>query len=106
MTGMVPGPFPPDPRQLTDRRQFGEALTFLRELAGYTVRDMAKVLGIPTATAGDYFAGRTLPPVKMADVLCRVLRSCGVVDKPDIEEWQNALVRIRRARWAGRWPLP
>lgn len=86
----------PEPVGITSRPQFGQALTVLRERAGFTIRDIARAVDIPVATAGDYFAGRTLPPVKTAGVLSRVLRLCGVTDGERIEEWSLALIRVRR----------
>src|SRR5213083_1598844 len=93
MTIELTGSFPADPAEIADRREFGTALTFLRERAGYTIRDIARTVGIPTATVGDYFAGRTLPPVRAAEVLPGLLRVCGVDDESALEEWLIALVR-------------
>jgi hypothetical protein len=36
----------------------------LRESRGLTVRDVAKLTGLPISTLGGYFAGRHLPPLK------------------------------------------
>ncbi|HEX3782260.1 MAG TPA: helix-turn-helix domain-containing protein [Pseudonocardiaceae bacterium] len=85
----------PNPDDIEDRSYFGRALTIVRERAGLTVRDVAKAVGIPVATAGDYFAGRSLPPVKMAAVLPEILRVCGVVSPDLVASWQSALIRIR-----------
>jgi transcriptional regulator with XRE-family HTH domain len=86
----------PDPGRVGDRREFGRALTELRERAGFTVRDIAAAVRIPPATAGDYFAGRSLPPVRMAWVLDAILRKCDVTDPAGIENWRRALLRLRR----------
>lgn len=84
-----------DPAHITNRRQFGCALTRLREDAGRTVREVAKAAGVPVATVGDYFSGRTVPPARMAGVLTPVLRACGVVDPLVVASWLAALARVR-----------
>lgn len=94
----------PDPCQVGDRQEFGRALTELRERAGFTVRDIAAAVRIPPATAGDYFAGRSLPPVRMAWVLDAILRTCGVTDPAGVENWRRALSRLRRGSGAGEPP--
>jgi hypothetical protein len=55
---------PADPARIVSRRDFADELTRLRELAGLSVRDVAKAAGLPDSTMGDYFAGRHLPPLK------------------------------------------
>jgi hypothetical protein len=98
----------PNPDDIDDRAYFGWALTIVRERAGLTVRDVAKTAGIPVATVGDYFAGRSLPPLKMAGVLPDILRACGV-DSPDVlESWKSALIRVRlsHGRRADAVPAP
>ncbi len=82
------------PEQLHNTREFGEALTRLRLRAGLSVRQVAAKIGVPRATVGDYFAGRSLPTVAMSSVLPRVLRELGVTDP---EPWEQALARLRRA---------
>jgi WD40 repeat protein/transcriptional regulator with XRE-family HTH domain len=79
------------------RQEFAHELTLLRERAGLTVRDVAKAMGIPDSTVGGYFGGRHLPPVKPPDLLRRILAICGVKDAGAIEEWLEALGRVRRA---------
>lgn len=85
-----------EPHNITNRREFARALTALRARAGLTVRDVAKAVGIPHQTVGDYFGGRHLPP-PTTDVLERILEACGV-DGPTIRDaWVTALRRVRRA---------
>jgi archaellum biogenesis ATPase FlaH len=94
----TPSPSPdrlPDPDLFEDRSHFGAALTAVRERAGLSVRDVAKALRIPPATAGDYCSGRTLPPARMAPVLTDFLRLCEVDDSAVVEAWQRALLRLR-----------
>jgi transcriptional regulator with XRE-family HTH domain len=79
-----------------DRTQFGLALTELRERAGLSVRDVAKALRIPPATAGDYFSGRSLPTTRTAAVLNDILGVCGVTDRRIVADWQRELAHLRR----------
>ncbi len=60
------------------------------------------MVGIPASTAGDYFAGRHLPPPSQPGLLPRILRACGVTDQAQLSDWMSALNRIRRG--PGRRP--
>ncbi|WP_165966031.1 helix-turn-helix domain-containing protein [Actinomadura sp. 7K534] len=91
----------PDPRRVVTRQDFARELTLLRDHAGLTVRDAAREAGIPHASAGDYFAGRHLPPLKPAR-LPALLRACGVTGDAEVEAWLEALRRVRRT--PGRRP--
>ena len=97
-----------DPDAISTRQEFGAALTLLRERAGLTVRDVARKLGVPSATIGDYFAGRHVPSLKPPDQLARILAACGVHDVAEIHKWLDALGRVRRApgRRPARAPVP
>lgn len=86
----------PDPRRVATRHDFAFELTLLRERAGLTVRDVAKAARLPDSTVGGYFGGRHLPPLKPPDLLRSILEACGVDDATLIEEWLNALIRVRR----------
>jgi WD40 repeat protein/transcriptional regulator with XRE-family HTH domain len=86
-----------DPSRVHTRQDFARELTWLRERAGLTVRDVAKALGIPDSTVGGYFGGRHLPPVKPPDLLWSILGVCGLSDADVIEDWLEALTRVRRA---------
>lgn len=86
-----------DPSEIMNRAGFAAALTALRERAGLTVRDVAKLTGVPHTTLGDYFSGKTLPTLKSADVLSRVLEACAVTDESSRRAWAAALIRVRRA---------
>jgi len=97
-----------DPSRVQTREEFAHELTLLRERAGLTVRDVAKAIGVPDSTAGGYFSGRYLPPVKPRDLVRSLVEACGEVDPAVIEEWLEALSRVRRApgpRPAGA-PIP
>jgi WD40 repeat protein/transcriptional regulator with XRE-family HTH domain len=86
-----------DPGRVRSRQDFARELTLLRERAGLTVRDVAGAMGVPVSTVGGYFGGRHLPPVKPPDLLRSVLDVCGIKDGEVIEEWLEALSRVRRA---------
>ena len=87
-----------DPGRLRTRAQFGQAITALRESRGLTVRDVAKLTGLPISTLGGYFAGRHLPPLKPVGQLPLLLRALGVEDDAAVQEWAEALRRLRRAQ--------
>ncbi|MGI8330392.1 helix-turn-helix domain-containing protein [Actinomadura scrupuli] len=100
--GFSPDPVGPDPDRITDRFGFGRELSSARELAGLTVREMAKRSGIPHSTLGGYLKGRHLPPLGQSDLLTDLLRACGI-EAPDlVDRWRQALLRVRRA--PGRVP--
>ncbi|MEV4887798.1 helix-turn-helix domain-containing protein [Nonomuraea sp. NPDC055795] len=87
---------------VTTREEFARELTALRERAGLTVREVARAIGKPAATVGDYFAGAHLPPVSPPKLLADLLAACGVKDLDEVARWQRALLRVRRA--PGRRP--
>ena len=91
-----------DPREISTRQEFADKLSLLKDRAGVTVRDVAGQTGVPASTLGGYFAGTHLPPVKMSDLLPRILSACGVHDEAETERWLAALARVRRA--PGRRP--
>ena len=90
------------PDGVSTRQEFAEELSLLKDRAGLTVRDIADKAGLPASTLGGYFAGTHLPPVKMSDLLPRILSVCGVDDAAEVGRWLAALVRVRRA--PGRRP--
>jgi WD40 repeat protein len=85
-----------NPDRISTRRDFARELSLLKERSGLTVRDVGRAIGIPASTAGGYFAGRYLP-VQPAGMLRKVLVACGVTDETDMQRWQAALGRVRRA---------
>ena len=95
-------PGQPDPRRIAGQLDFGRELTLARQRAGLTVREVARAVGIPASTAGDYFAGRHLPPPSQPGLLPRILRVCGETDPARLSEWASTLNRIRRG--PGRRP--
>src|ERR1700720_475978 len=84
----------PDPRRIAFQPDFGRGLTLVRQRAGLTVREVARAVGIPASTTGDYFAGRHLPPPSQPGLLPRILRTCGVTDQAQLSDWMSALNRI------------
>ncbi|MGH9071946.1 MAG: helix-turn-helix domain-containing protein, partial [Acidimicrobiales bacterium] len=49
------------PEVVQSREDLGRELSALRVQAGLSVRELARRVGSPAATLGDYFAGRHLP---------------------------------------------
>lgn len=86
-----------DPSRISTRQDFAAELSLLKDRAGLTVRDVAGKVGAPASTLGGYFGGSHLPPVKMSDLLPKVLSACGVDDAAETERWLAALARVRRA---------
>jgi WD40 repeat protein len=76
--------------------EFGQALTLVREQAGLSVRAVARILGLPPSTVGDYFSGRHLPPPTQPRLLATILRACGETDPVRLRDWDQALARVRR----------
>src|SRR5690242_10955074 len=90
------GPDCPDPRRIATKADFGRELSLAKELAGVSVRDLAKAVGAPASTIGGYFAGKHLPALRPSDQLTLILVACGV-EGPEAELWWQALRRARRA---------
>lgn len=86
-----------NPADIHSTREFGAALTALRERAGMSVRQVAQAVDAPRTTVGDYFAGKSLPSAATSWVLPKILVQCGVADADDLDAWQEALIRVRRA---------
>jgi WD40 repeat protein len=97
-----------DPSTIRTRQDFAEALTLLREISGRTVRDVAGAVGIPDSTAGGYFSGRHLPPIKPHTLLTDILAVCGVTAPMETARWREALARLRRSpgRRSTDFPAP
>lgn len=76
---------------------FAESLTGVRLKAGLSVRQVARVTGIPSGTLGGYFSGRHLPPVNRPEVLDSILGACGA-DADVAARWRERLVDLHRRR--------
>jgi WD40 repeat protein len=107
-SGSSSGPHPASPARVASQQEFGRELSLLRRAAGLTVRQVARRAALPASTAGDYFAGRHLPPLSQPDVLERIVRSCGITDAGEHLQWQDAAERARcgPGRRDGAAPTP
>jgi WD40 repeat protein/transcriptional regulator with XRE-family HTH domain len=96
------------PDDVSNRAEFAIALTFVRERAGLTVRELARRLDTPPATLGGYFSGRHIPSTAQLPLLRSVLAECGVTDGAEVDAWVAALGRARSAsdRRTPRPPTP
>lgn len=88
-----------DPGRINTKRDFGRELTLQKDRAGLSVRELARMLEVPTSTISDYLRGESLP---RGPLLQQILSACGVEDDEDAERWLSALGRARRA--PGRRP--
>lgn len=84
----------PDSGIFVTRGDFAQGLTDVRRRAGLTVRDVARALDIPTSTVGGYFSGSHLPYPHSADLVSRILQTCGVRDPLQLREWHEAYLRV------------
>src|SRR5262245_2878505 len=84
------------PDAITNRQELAVALTRLRDLAGLSVREVARAAGVPHSTIGGYMSGRHLPPASGPGSLPSILAACGVVDAAEVQRWQEAVSRLRR----------
>ncbi|WP_188079110.1 helix-turn-helix domain-containing protein [Actinotalea subterranea] len=81
---------------VTDRAGLARALTTLRERRGLSVRDVARLSGLPLGTVGGYLSGRHLPQPATIDQFERMLTALGVPDGARAP-WVDAVTRLRRA---------
>ena len=86
-----------DPDRIATQQDFGRELTAVRTRAGLTVRQAARVAGLPISTTGDYFSGRHLPGNGQPEQLISLLQACGVTDTAEQARWLDALRRARRS---------
>ncbi|MEU3612092.1 helix-turn-helix domain-containing protein [Streptomyces sp. NPDC006872] len=86
-----------DPRAITSVSDFAHQLTQARLRAGLTVRQVARAVRVAPSTAGDYFSGRHLPPVRAPHLLTAILAVCGIEAQESLDHWHEALVRVRMA---------
>jgi hypothetical protein len=85
-----------DPATIANRQEFATALTALREDAGLTVRQVARAAAINPSTAGGYFSGRHLPPLRPQGSIRSILAVCGITDPAEVAAWERSLARVRR----------
>lgn len=86
-----------DPKSIGSVSEFARQLTRARLRAGLTVRQVARAVRIAPSTAGDYFSGRHLPPVRAPHLLTAILTVCGIDAPETLAQWHEALVRVRMA---------
>jgi transcriptional regulator with XRE-family HTH domain len=86
----------PAPTAVLTKKDFGRALTRRRELAGLTVRELARKANVPTGTVSGWCTGRHLPTMTQKEMLLRLLAVCGVTDGADTREWVACWLRLRR----------
>lgn len=85
-----------DPAAIHTRDEFARQLSMLRERAGLSTRELARITATPLATLGGYLSGRHLPHAGSRDVLLRVLGACGIEDDDARTAWVDAAARARR----------
>lgn len=85
-----------DPRRIQSGQEFADALTGLRHRAGRSIRQVARITAIPSATLGGYFSGRHLPPATQPHLLDEILAALGERDPDLVAQWHAALLRVRR----------
>lgn len=78
------------------KKDFGRALTVLREAAGLTVRDLARQVDVPSGTVGGWCTGRHLPILSQKDLFLRLLAACGATEGSRVDEWLACWLRLRR----------
>ncbi|CAO5161211.1 WD40 repeat [Frankia sp. AiPs1] len=82
--------------RIRTKKDFGRALTDLRETAGLSVRDLARAVDVPSGTVGGWCSGRHLPTVAQQDLLLRLLEVCGVAQPAGRERWLETWRQLRR----------
>lgn len=87
----------PDPARIVTRADFARELTAARELAGLSVRDVAKATNMIASTLGGYFSGRYTPTAKLSGKLPAILAACGIRDPTVVKQWIDAFERVRRS---------
>jgi transcriptional regulator with XRE-family HTH domain len=84
-----------DPDRVDTRSTFAHELTLAREQAGLTVRELARRVGLPTATVGGYLSGRHLPATSQTALFAALLAECRITGEQEVERWLAALTRVR-----------
>ncbi|MEX5636600.1 helix-turn-helix domain-containing protein [Parafrankia sp. FMc2] len=77
------------------KKDFGSALTRLREAAGLSVRDLARRGGVPSGTVSGWCTGRHLPTLAQQELFVGLLDACGVSESGQ-KEWVDCWQRLRR----------
>jgi transcriptional regulator with XRE-family HTH domain len=96
----------PRPSSVATKKDFGLALTSLREQAGFTVRELAKKVDAPLGTVSGWCAGRHLPTLSQKDMFLRLLAACGASAHAAVDEWLACWLRLRRPLGHQRADVP
>ncbi|HEX6352915.1 helix-turn-helix domain-containing protein [Actinophytocola sp.] len=96
----------PRPATVGTKKDFGLALTAVRESAGLTVRDLARRVDVPLGTISGWCTGRHLPTLSQKDMFLRLLATCGVTEEKPVEEWLDCWLRLRRPLGQQRTDVP
>lgn len=86
------------PEAISSPAQLAAALSELRERSRLTVRELARLCELPTATVGGYLTGAHLPTPKIADSGFMFLLEALGVRGGDLEAWREAVERVRVER--------
>ncbi|GAA2683496.1 MULTISPECIES: AAA family ATPase [Actinosynnema] len=78
------------------KKDFGRALTALREGTGLTVRDLARRVGAPFGTLSGWCTGRHVPTLSQRELFLRLLAECGETDERRVADWVACWLRLRR----------
>ncbi len=84
-----------DPAEIRDSAGLAEALTQLRVRAGRSIRDVARLTGVPAGTLGGWFSGRHQPLVGQKEQFLALLAALEVPEAAR-GDWWEALGRVRR----------
>lgn len=95
-----------DPSRISSTQELAEALTALRQRAGVSIRRLASITGVPSATLGGYFSGRHLPSVSQGSAFQDVLAALGVTGEAEVDAWLEAVRRLRARPSTERRPNP
>jgi WD40 repeat protein/transcriptional regulator with XRE-family HTH domain len=84
---------------------FARALAAARKNAGLSVRDLARKVGVPSATVSGWCAGRHLPNITQRDSFLQLLIVCGVAEE-DHSEWLACWQRLLQLLGQRRADMP
>lgn len=83
-----------DAGRVRTREELAHELDLLRRSARLTVRELAKLSGIPLSSLGGYFTGDHLPRVQDRGRLLAVVHACGVTDPVLLDGWSLVIDEV------------